>query len=36
MPEGIESNDVRELRQALIRLQKQHKKAKERTEELFL
>lgn len=34
MPEGIESNDVKELRQALIRLQKQLKKAKERTEEL--
>lgn len=34
MPEGIESNDVRELRQALIRIQKQLKKAKERTEEL--
>lgn len=34
MPEGVESNDVKELRMALIRLQKQLKKAKERTEEL--
>lgn len=34
LPEGIESNDVRELRQALLRLQKQLKKAKERTEDL--
>jgi hypothetical protein len=34
MPEGIESNDVKELRQALLRVQKQLKKAKERTEEL--
>lgn len=34
MPEGIESNDVKELRQALLRIQKQLKKAKERTEEL--
>jgi len=34
MPEGIESEDVRELRDALQRIQKQLKKAKERTEEL--
>jgi hypothetical protein len=34
MPEGIESNDVKELRQVVLRLQKQLKKAKERTEEL--
>lgn len=34
MPEGVESNDVKELRMAMIRLQKQLKKAKERTEEL--
>jgi len=34
MPEGIESKDVKELRQALLRIQKQLKKAKERTEEL--
>jgi len=34
MPEGIESNDVKELRQIVLRLQKQLKKAKERTEEL--
>lgn len=34
MPEGIESNDVKELRQVILRLQKQLKKAKERTEEL--
>jgi hypothetical protein len=34
MPDGIESKDVKELRQALLRLQKQLKKAKERTEEL--
>jgi hypothetical protein len=34
MPEGLESNDVKELRQVVLRLQKQLKKAKERTEEL--
>lgn len=34
MPEGIESNDVKELRQALLRIQKQLKKAKERTQDL--
>lgn len=34
LPEGIESEDVKELRQALVRIQKQLKKAKERTEEL--
>jgi hypothetical protein len=34
MPEDIESNDIKELRQAMLRLQKQLKKAKERTEEL--
>ena len=34
LPEGIESNDMKELRQVLVRLQKQLKKAKERTEEL--
>jgi hypothetical protein len=34
LPEGIESDDVRELRQALLRIQKQLKKAKERTEDL--
>jgi hypothetical protein len=34
MPKGVESNDVKELRMAMIRLQKQLKKAKERTEEL--
>jgi len=34
MPEGIESDDVKELRQALLRIQKQLKKAKERTEDL--
>lgn len=34
MPEDIESNDMKELRQAMLRLQKQLKKAKERTEEL--
>jgi hypothetical protein len=34
MPEGIESKDVKELRQVILRLQKQLKKAKERTEEL--
>lgn len=34
LPEGIESNDVKELRQALLRIQKQLKKAKERTEDL--
>ena len=34
MPDGIESKDVKELRQALLRIQKQLKKAKERTEEL--
>lgn len=34
LPEGIESQDVVELRQALMRLQKQLKQAKERTEDL--
>jgi len=34
LPEGIESEDVKELRQALIRVQKQLKDAKNRTEEL--
>ena len=34
LPEGIESDDVCELRQALLRIQKQLKKAKERTEDL--
>jgi hypothetical protein len=34
MPEGIESNDVKELRQALLRIQKQLKKTKERTQDL--
>ena len=34
MPEDIESSDIKELRQAMLRLQKQLKKAKERTEEL--
>lgn len=34
LPEGIESSDVKELREAMIRLQKQLKKAKERTEDL--
>lgn len=34
LPEGVESEDVKELRQAMIRLQKQLKKAKERTDEL--
>lgn len=34
MPEGIDSENVAELRQALLRLQKQLKKAKERTEDL--
>ena len=33
-PEGIESEDVKELRAAMMRLQKQLKKAKERTEDL--
>jgi hypothetical protein len=34
LPENIESQDVVELRQALMRLQKQLKQAKERTEDL--
>jgi len=34
MPEGIESQDVKELQAAMIRLQKQLKKAKERNEDL--
>jgi len=34
MPEGIESEDVRELRQALIRIQKQLLKTKQKTDEL--
>ena len=34
LPEGIESDDVKELRQALVRVQKQLKDAKNRTEEL--
>lgn len=34
LPEGIESNDVKELRQALLRIQKQLKQAKERTQDL--
>ena len=36
MPEGIESDDVKELRNALLRVQKQLKQAKERTEDLVL
>jgi hypothetical protein len=34
MPEGVESSDVKELRDVIFRLQKQLKKAKERTEDL--
>jgi hypothetical protein len=34
LPEGIESQDVKELQAAMIRLQKQLKKAKERNEDL--
>jgi hypothetical protein len=34
MPEGIDSENVAELRQALLRLQKQLKRSKERTEDL--
>ena len=34
MPDGIESEDIAELRSAMMRLQKQLKKAKERTEDL--
>ena len=34
LPEGIESSDVKELRNALLRVQKQLKQAKERTEDL--
>lgn len=34
MPEGVESSDVTELRNALIRVQKQLLKAKQRTDEL--
>jgi hypothetical protein len=34
MPEGVESNDVKELRQAMLRLQKQLKQSKERNEDL--
>jgi len=34
MPEGIESEDVKELRQAMLRLQKQLKQSKERNEDL--
>ena len=34
LPEGIESDDVVELRKALVRTQKQLKDAKNRTEEL--
>ena len=34
LPEGIESEDMAELRSAMMRLQKQLKKAKERTEDL--
>ena len=34
MPEGVESNDVKELRQAMLRLQKQLKQSKERNEEI--
>ena len=34
MPEGVESNDVKELRQAMLRLQKQLKQYKERNEDL--
>ena len=34
MPENIESDDVKELRQAMMRLQKQLKQSKERNEDL--
>jgi hypothetical protein len=34
MPEGIEGDDVKELRQAMLRLQKQLKQSKERNEDL--
>jgi hypothetical protein len=34
MPEGVESNDVKELRQAMLRLQKQLKQSKERNQDL--
>jgi hypothetical protein len=34
MPEGIESQDVKELRQVILRLQKQLKQSKERSEDL--
>jgi hypothetical protein len=34
LPEGVESSDVKELRQALIRLQKKLKTAKARTDEM--
>jgi hypothetical protein len=34
LPEGIESDDIQELRQAMLRIQKQLKQAKERTEDL--
>jgi hypothetical protein len=34
LPEDIESNDVKELRQALMRLQKQLRQSKERTQDL--
>jgi hypothetical protein len=34
LPDGIESDDIQELRQAMLRIQKQLKQAKERTEDL--
>jgi hypothetical protein len=34
LPDDIESNDIKELRSAMLRLQKQLKQAKERTEDL--
>jgi hypothetical protein len=34
MPDGVESKDVKELRQAMLRLQKQLKQSKERNEDL--
>jgi hypothetical protein len=34
LPEGIESDDIKELRNVLLRIQKQLKQAKERTEDL--
>jgi uncharacterized protein (DUF2267 family) len=34
LPEGVESSDVKELRDALIRVQKQLQKQKQRTDEL--